>query len=375
MLRRRANHRSYWRFWSMFLAVSSVWLIFGGLRSSAQTLLVFDQPTDAPSSNTAPGQTPPVRHQVLEQVQQVTSRAMDLPAKLKQSGIRAAEQNPFFVATNYIAQTGSTASGVPANGFYAGLGPSYNTVNFGTQDVFAVGTSQTLQGGRVVSQGSAAGPGSVNMPSQSTFAPWFQAGYFRHFGDTKGLWGLRLSYSYLNLTSTVDNVVIPQAGSFTDFATGTTTPFIGNAVAKSYQTTLVHQFALLPFVGQSLEKGFVYAGGGPTWSRTRTTITSLVGFADLHGDHTDVSGPPVDFTASGWVLGGAGVVGGTWFLNPSWFLDFSYVYSQTKKQTFNYSATYTNPSTPFGTLIGSLVGNSAGRVISQGIAITIIRAF
>src|SRR5262249_24246203 len=146
------------------------------------------------------------------------------------------------------AQAGSTTSTIRADGFYAGVGPSDDTVNFGTQDVFAIGTSETVQGGHVVSQGTAAGPGRVIMPSQSTFAPLFQAGYFRHIGDTKGLWGVRLSYSFLNLTSTVEGIVVPQAGSFTDVATGTTTPFIGNAVAKSYQTTLAHQFALLPFV-------------------------------------------------------------------------------------------------------------------------------
>src|SRR5262249_52176365 len=146
-----------------------------------------------------------------------------------------------------LPQAGSTTANVPSSGFYVGLGPSGNSVNFGTQDVFAIGTSETVQGGRVVSQGTAAGPGTVIVPSQSTFAPFFQSGYFQHFGSTKELWGLRFSYSYLNLTSTVEDIVIPQAGSFTDVATGTTTPFIGNAVAKSFQTTIAHQFALLPF--------------------------------------------------------------------------------------------------------------------------------
>src|SRR5262249_26606356 len=136
------------------------------------------------STDTRPDKMPPVSYSVLQQAQ----------------------------------QAGSTASNVRANGFYVGIGPSDNTVNFGTQDVFAVGTSETIQGGRLISQGTAAGPGSVNMPSESTFAPLFQTGYFRHFDHTRGLWGLRLSYSYLNLTSTVENIVVPQAGSFTNVA-------------------------------------------------------------------------------------------------------------------------------------------------------------
>ncbi len=132
----------------------------------------------------------------------------------------------------------------------------------------------------------------------------------------------------------------------------------------------------MPFVGRSFDKGFVYIGGGATWSRTRTNIKSLVGFADINGNHTDVSGAPVDFTASGWVSGGAGVIGGTYFFDPSWFLDFAYTYARTKNQTFDYSGTFTNPSGPSGTTTsGTLVGNSSGKVITQGVTVTINMAF
>lgn len=270
-----------------------------------------------------------------------------------------------------LAQT----SGVPRNGFYVGVGGSYNSMNFGTQDLYAIGTSNVYQNGTLVATGYAAGPGTVNMPSESKFAPSVQAGYFQHFANSAWLWGAKFSYSYLNTTSTVDNIVLPQYGSFTELASNTTIPFIGNAVARSYATNLEHQLALMPFIGRSFEKGFVYVGGGLTWSRTRTNINGLVGFADLEGHHTDVSGAPVDFAASGWVSGGAGVIGGTYFLDPSWFLDFAYTYARTKSQTFDYSSAFNNANGPFGTTAGTLVGSSSGKVITQGVTLTLNKAF
>jgi len=142
---------------------------------------------------------------------------------------------------------------VPRSGFYVGLGGSYNSVDFGTQDVFAKGTSQTFQNGTLTSTGVAAGPGTVDMPTESHFAPSVQAGYFRHFANGPWLWGARFSYSYLNTKSTVENITVPQVGMFTEIATNKTTPFIGVAVAKSYQTRLQHQLQLIPFIGRSFE--------------------------------------------------------------------------------------------------------------------------
>jgi hypothetical protein len=141
--------------------------------------------------------------------------------------------------------------------------------------------------------------------------------------------------------SVVERIIVPQSGSFTQLATHTTVPFIGAAIAQSHQTELDHQLELMPFIGHLLGKGFVYLGVGPTGSKTQTNIKSLVGFADLHGQITDVSGAPQDFFGSGWVVGGAGTLGLTYFLNASWFLDIAYTFSM-KNQTFNYSSTFTN---------------------------------
>ena len=260
---------------------------------------------------------------------------------------------------------------VPRSGFYVGLGGSYNSMDFGTQNVYAIGTSQIFENGEVVSNGIAAGPGTVEMPTELQFAPAVQGGYFRHFRNGPWLWGARLSYTYLDTRSTVENITVPQSGSFTAVATNATTPFIGTAVARSYQTRIAHQLEFIPFIGHSFEKGFVYLGAGPTGSKTQTDIKQLVGFAALNGVPTDVSGAPQDFSDSGWVVGIVGTIGGTYFLNPSCFLDFAYTYARTSNQTFNYSSTYTNTQNPFGTTAGTLIGSSSGKVITQGFTVTI----
>jgi opacity protein-like surface antigen len=134
--------------------------------------------------------------------------------------------------------------------------------------------------------------------------------------------------------------------------------------------------ALVPFIGRSFDNGFIYTGAGPTLSQTRTNLNNLVGFADINGKPTDVSGAPIDFTGSGWVYGGAAMIGATYFFDQSWFLDAGYTYAMTSKQTFDYSGTFTNSkNAPESLITGTLVGNSSGKVITQSVKFSINRAF
>jgi hypothetical protein len=274
------------------------------------------------------------------------------------------------------AQVTSPASSVPTAGWFIGLGGSYNAVTFGTQNVYAVGTSDVYQNGILASSGSAAGPANIYMSPESTLAFSVQGGYFQKFSDSNWLWGAKFAYSYLGATSTVRNALLPQTGSFT--ATGSTTPvpFTGNAVVGSYQTHIRHQMAFIPFIGRSFERSFVYIGTGPTVSQTRTDLNSLIGFADINGTRTDVSGAPINLSSSSWVYGGAAVVGATYFFDPSWFLDFSYTFAMTANKTSNYTSPFTNPNGTNGsTNVGTMVGTSAGRVITQAVTVTINKAF
>jgi hypothetical protein len=73
----------------------------------------------------------------------------------------------FGFCISALAQTPVAQAPVaPRSGFYVGLGGSYNSMDFGTQDVFAKGTSQTFQNGMLTSTGVAAGPGTVDMPTE-----------------------------------------------------------------------------------------------------------------------------------------------------------------------------------------------------------------
>ena len=83
------------------------------------------------------------------------------------------------ITISAFAQTGSINSNVPASTLYVGLGGGYHSVDFGTQKVFAVGTSNVDKNGSLASTGSAAGPASILMNSGSTFIPSAQGVTFR----------------------------------------------------------------------------------------------------------------------------------------------------------------------------------------------------
>jgi hypothetical protein len=190
---------------------------------------------------------------------------------------------------------------VPRSGFSIGLGGSYNSSDFGTQDVVAIGTSQVFQNGTLVSTGTAAGPGTVDMPSELQFAPSVQAGYFRHFGNDPWLWGAKLSYSYLDTPSTVENVVVPQFGSFTEFATNKTTPFIGAAVARSYQTRLKHQLELMPSSGtRSREALSTWAAARQDRTHKPTSKASLASPTLTESPPMSRVRPKISLVRDGW---------------------------------------------------------------------------
>ena len=278
------------------------------------------------------------------------------------------------VSTSASAQTSS----VPRGGFYVGLGGSYNLVNTDTQHIYAKGTSDVFNSsGTKVQTGTADGPPvPVFMDSELSLAPSVQGGYFQHFATSSWLWGAKFSYSYLNTTSTNRNALIPQVGSFTTLSTGAVTPFTGNALISYAQTTALHQIALVPFIGHSFEKIFVYGGAGPTLSQVRTDLNGLVGFADINGTHTNVSGAAQSFTGSNWVYGITGMIGATYFLSKSWFLDVNYSLATTKNQTSNFASTFANPNGLNDTsTTGTLVGYSTWKVITQGVSVSLNKLF
>jgi hypothetical protein len=100
---------------------------------------------------------------------------------------------------------------VPQSAFFVGLGRGWDSANFGNQNVFGRGTSFTPPtGGHVTPQiGTAAGSTGLDLDTQTALAPTVQAGYFQHFAGNPWMWGGKLSYSYLNIGSARDGLLIP----------------------------------------------------------------------------------------------------------------------------------------------------------------------
>lgn len=265
----------------------------------------------------------------------------------------------------------SPASTVPEAAFFVGLGGSYSLADFVNQNVYGQGVSNVFRNGALVAAGAAGGSTKLDFDAASRLAPLAQLGFFQHFAGSNWLWGTKFSYSYVGATATHPNVLIPQAGGFTGIQTSS---FKGNEVVRAYEVSINDQFVLTPFLGRSFEKCFLYFGGGPSISRTETELKNLIGFADINGMTTDISGAPTSFSSSKWLWGGAAVVGVNYFFNSSWFLDFSYTFSATNTPSSNFSAPFTGSNPRFSTA-GIVSGNYSGTVLKHSIAISINRAF
>ena len=156
------------------------------------------------------------------------------------------------------------SGGVPASGFYAGLGVSANLVVPTNQTMFSQGVSNVFQSGALVATGAAGGPTNPKPPNASTISPSAQLGYFQRLSESRWLLGGKLTYNYIAATVTDNFVAVPQSGSFAFVSGGPITSFTGNVVIRSYQITADHQFALVPYFGYTFDRSYVYFGAGPS---------------------------------------------------------------------------------------------------------------
>lgn len=259
---------------------------------------------------------------------------------------------------------------MPANGVFIGAGAALNKADFGNQDLFGFGVSDVYALGFWVANGQAAGSTYPDLGNETGASFVLQGGFYRTINDTPWVWGAKFSYNNLGLTGSRDNILIPQTGSYSGEISGT---FNGNYLLQNYKVEIEHQFALVPLIGYSFGRGFVYGGAGPTLSRVNSNMNGLIGFAEL--DHRyDVSGTPGYFSSSDWVWGGTATVGVTYFLTRNWFLDLNYSYTASSTVTNKFLNQFDTvyPTVEFS---GTSGGTYSATANNQAVALTINYVF
>jgi opacity protein-like surface antigen len=283
---------------------------------------------------------------------------------------------PFIVIfTGTVNAADLAPSLVPQSAFFGGLGVNGSSVNFANQHVYAGGT--TWQPGPVIGWG--AGSTDFMLNSSSAPIPMIQVGYFQHFFDNRWMWGGKIFYSYFNV-STARNLLIPQTGGVTETTGGVTTtePFAGNYTIQTYRQTINHQISLIPLIGRSFKKSYLYLGGGPTLSQTKMSIENMASpIAFVNGlpiSPTGV-GNGSNYSTNQWLFGGVAMVGATYFINPTWFVDLSYSYSMTGTKKSSWGGPWSDTLPNGSARIGNNAGTSSGSVSTQAFSVSINAAF
>jgi hypothetical protein len=259
-------------------------------------------------------------------------------------------------------------------GFFIGLGGGYNSAKV-EQEMFGLGLTNVFNGAAVlVGTGYALGPSFPFSEVKNTFAPEAQLGFIGNIGASNWLWGAKFQYKYLNATTIQSPVVIPQVGQQFPVGGGAPTTLTGNVLIQSSQNTVNHELKLLALVGQSFGNINVYLGGGPALLETKTAVYRAVGFGDVNGQPTDITGAPVNFVGTQWVWGGAGQIGMTYAFASTWFLDFNYTFAMTDKYKNKFEAPFTSTSNGL-TYNGIATLTTTQRVTTQAFGVTINKAF
>jgi opacity protein-like surface antigen len=280
-----------------------------------------------------------------------------------------------MTAAGLSAGHAQSADGVPASGFYAGVGVSANLVVPTNQTMFSQGISNVFQNGALAATGAAGGPVNPHPPNASTISPSAQLGYFQRLSQSRWLLGGKFTYNYIAATTTDSFLRVPQSGSYALVGGGPVTSFTGNVTMRSYQITADHQFAFVPHVGFTFDRSYIYAGAGPSLTHTEVKLNNVVGFANINGAAgTSITGAPTTYTSSQWLIGATLAVGATYFLTPSWFVDFGYAFTITDLWNTAYASTFANTTSGFNTT-GVLSGSYTGGLNTHALTVSINRRF
>jgi hypothetical protein len=275
------------------------------------------------------------------------------------------------IAAPAPVETVAPAQLMPNEAFFGGLGLGLGFLSVTDQSLYAQGVSHMYEGLVPYAYGAAGGTTYPPSGSDTTLSGFGQLGYYHQFQGTDWLWGAKLSYAYLGASSSADNVAVPQSGRYYGTTDGTVS---GHVVVGSYETELNQQFALMPFIGRSFGRGYIYGGGGPSLSQTTTNLNNMVGLARMSGKTYDMTGPSDDFSSSDWVWGASLTLGGTYFLTRDWFIDASYAVNFTEGASGDFSSPFVRNAYGWQET-GILSGNFSNTITTQTLSLTINRAF
>ncbi|MCX5480625.1 hypothetical protein OSH08_16605 [Kaistia geumhonensis] len=287
------------------------------------------------------------------------------------SGLTAATAADLTITPPAPVEAAAPAQLMPNEAFFGGLGLGLGFLSVTDQSLYAQGVSHMYEGGVPYAYGAAGGTTYPPSGSDTTLSGFAQLGYYHQFQGTDWLWGAKLSYAYLGASSEADGVAVPQNGRYYGTTDGTVS---GHVVVGSYETELNQQFALMPFIGRSFGRGFIYGGGGPSLSQTTTNLNNMVGLARMSGKTYDMTGPSDDFSSSDWVWGASLTLGGTYFLTRDWFIDASYAVNFTEGASGDFSAPFVRNAYGWQET-GILSGDFSNTITTQTLSISINRAF
>lgn len=108
--------------------------------------------------------------------------------------------------------------------------------------------------------------------------------------------------------------------------------------------------------------------------RAHLNMLHAIGYADVNGVHTDITGLPINFYNDKSLWGGITQIGMSHSLTPSLFLDVNYSFSISGKYSFHNAAPFSSTTGSY-TDAGTLYVNASQRITTQGIMASINKRF
>ena len=137
--------------------------------------------------------------------------------------------------------------------------------------------------------------------------------------------------------------------------------------------------SIIPFIGRSFSKSYLYLGLGPTTVQSKTYIDDITGYENVKVIPTTPTGVGLGkkYSTTQWLYGGIAMIGATYLVDTSWFVDISYAYSITGQKTSNWGGPWTDTDTNNNnvTRTGTNTGTSTGSVNTQALVISINKTF